>query len=283
MRALSLVLMLFMVVLVCPALRGHDEPSGSPSVVLVTVHDLNLTDDQKAKIASIRKEYKPKIEEAANDLAAQIKEEVEQVRGVLTDEQKEKLQAFREERKEQRFDGLAERIANLKDLHLTEEEVNKIEDIRSEYRPKIEKAMEGLKGILTDDQRTSREDALRTGKSHAEILASLNLSGEQKEKLSAACKEAGTAVREELEKIKEVLTPEQQARMSEFKDERADRVRDRWAHRVANFKELNLTDEQKTKIENIRKEFRPKIQEAANKLRATIREKVSMITDVLRS
>jgi Spy/CpxP family protein refolding chaperone len=275
--------MLFMVVLACPALRGNDEPGGSPTVVLVTVQDLNLTDEQQAKIASIRKEYKPKVEEAAKELAAQIKDEVEQIRGVLTDEQKEKLQAFREERKEQRFDGLAERIANLKDLHLTEEEVTKIQDIRSEYRPKIEKAVEGVKGILTDNQRTAKEEALKAGKSHAEILASLNLSDEQKEKLSAACKEAGTAVREELERIKEVLTPEQQAQMSEFKDERADRVRDRWAHRIANFKELNLTGEQKTKIENIRKEFRPKIQEAANKLRATIREKVTMITDVLKS
>jgi Spy/CpxP family protein refolding chaperone len=275
--------MLFIVVLACPALRGNDEPSDSPSVVLVTVQDLNLSEEQQAKIASIRKEFKPKVEEAAKELAAQIKDEAEQIRGVLTDEQREKLQSFREERKEHRFDGLAERIANLKDLHPTEEEVTKIQDIRSEYRPKIEKAMEGLKGILTDDQRTAREEALKAGKSHAEILASLNLSDEQKEKLSAACKEAGTAVREELERIKEVLTPEQQAKMSEFKDERADRVRDRWAHRIANFKELNLTGEQKTKIENIRKEFRPKIQEAANRLRATIREKVTMITDVFRS
>src|SRR5262249_29828323 len=161
-----------------------------------------------------------------------------QIRGVLTDEQKEKLQAFRDERKEQRFDGLAARIAHLKDLHLTEEELTKIQDIRSEYRPRIEKAMEGMKGILTDDQRTAREEGLKAGKSRMEILQSLNLSDAQKEKVSTACKEMCTAVKEEMEKVRDVLSPEQQTQLTEFKDERADRVRDRWAHRIANLKEL---------------------------------------------
>src|SRR5262249_28154598 len=100
MRALGVVLMLVTVVLVCSGLRGHDEPSGGPTVVLVTerVQDLSLTDDQEAKIKNIRSEYKPKVAEAAKELASQIKDEVEQIRGVLTDEQKEKLQAFRDER-----------------------------------------------------------------------------------------------------------------------------------------------------------------------------------------
>jgi Spy/CpxP family protein refolding chaperone len=283
MRVLSLALILFTVVSVCPAFCGNDEPSGERSVVLVTVQDLNLTDDQEAKIASIRKEYKPKIEEAAQEVAALVKDEVEQIRAVLTDDQKERLQAFREERKEHRFDGLAQRIANLKDLHLTADEMTKIWDIQSEYRPKIEKAMEGMKGILTDDQRAARKEGLKAGNSRRELMAALNLSDAQKEKLSTVCKEMGTAVKEELEKIKDVLTPEQQAQLTEFKNERADRVRDRLAHRIANANELNLTDEQKAKIENIRKEFRPRIHEAGNKLRALVREKVTMISDVLRS
>jgi Spy/CpxP family protein refolding chaperone len=32
------------------------------------------------------------------------------------------------------------------------------------------------------------------------------------------------------------------------------------AHAIANFKDLNLTEDQKTKITDIRKEFRPKVQ-----------------------
>jgi Spy/CpxP family protein refolding chaperone len=174
-------------------------------------------------------------------------------------------------------------MTHVRDLHLTEDEMNKIQDIRSEFRPRIEKAVESLKGILTDEQRETREQGLKAGKSHVDIMRSLNLSDAQKEKIATACKEACTAVREELEKVNDALTPEQQAQLTEFKDERADRVRDRWAHRVANMKELNLTDEQKTKIENIRKEFRPRVHEAVNRLRATVRQEGSMIRNVLKS
>ena len=46
------------------------------------------------------------------------------------------------------------------------------------------------------------------------------------------------------------------------------------AHRIANLKDLNLTDEQKTKIAEIRKEYRPKVHEAGNKLRASVREEI---------
>jgi Spy/CpxP family protein refolding chaperone len=283
MRALWIALILLMVALVCPTLPANDEPSGDSTVVVVErIQDLKLTDEQEAKVAEIRKDFKPKVEEAAKELSALVKEEKEQVSGVLTDEQKQKLESFREERKEHRGDGLAQRIAHLKDLHLTQDEESKIKDIRSEYRPKIEKAMEGLKGILTAQQQTAREDGLREGKSRREILTSLNLNAEQKEKAETACKEVGTAVKEEMEKIKEVLTPEQQAQMTEFRNERADRVRDRWAHRVANARELNLTDDQKTKIENIRKEFRPKIHEAGNKLRTLVREEIGAIAGVIK-
>jgi Spy/CpxP family protein refolding chaperone len=283
MRALWIVLILLMVALVCPTLPANDEPSGDSTVVVVErVQDLNLTDEQETKIADIRKEFKPKVEEAFKEVATLVKDEKEQISGVLTEEQKQKLEAFREERKEQRSDGLAQRIAHLKDLHLTQDEETKIRDIRSEYRPKIEKAMEGLKGILTSDQKTAREEGLKEGKSRREILTSLNLNAEQKEKATTACKEVGTAVKEEMEKIKEVLTPEQQAQMTDFRDERGERVRDRWAHRVANARELNLTEEQKTKIENIRKEFRPKIHEAGNKLRALVREEIGAIAGVIK-
>jgi Spy/CpxP family protein refolding chaperone len=284
MRTQSAFLMLVAVAFVCPNLRANDEPTGQPEFVVVTerIQDLNLTDEQESKLAEIRKECKPKVEDAAKELAALIKEEEEQIGGILTKEQKEKLQAFKEERKENRMEGVAARVAHLKDLHLTEDEMAKVQDVRSEYRPKIEKAMEGLKGILTDQQRTAREEALKAGKSRREILASLNLTDDQKEKCAATCKEVHAAVKDELEKMRDVLTPGQRAQLPELKEERREHARDRWASRVANFSDLNLTDEQKTKIQDVRKDFRPKIHEAGNKLRAAVREECDAVLAVLK-
>jgi hypothetical protein len=54
------------------------------------------------------------------------------------------------------------------------------------------------------------------------------------------------------------------------------------AHRVANAKDLDLTDDQKTKITDIRKEFRPKVHEAGNKLRGIIREEVDAVQAVIK-
>ena len=99
------------------------------------IQDLNLTDEQEAKIADIRKEYRPKVQEAGKELAAVVKEEVEKVRAVLTPEQKTKLEAAKEERQEHRAEGLAERIAHLEELDLTDAEIAKIADIRQGVPP----------------------------------------------------------------------------------------------------------------------------------------------------
>jgi Spy/CpxP family protein refolding chaperone len=251
-------------------------------VVVERIQDLNLTDAQEAKIADIRKEYRPKVQEAGKELAAVAKEEVEKVRAVLTPEQKTKLAALKEERQELRAERLGERIAHLEELDLTDGEVAKIAEIRKQYRPKIVKAMEGLQGLLNADQRKAREEGLKAGKKRREVLASLNLTDDQKAKVEAVGKELRTLVREELEKMRDVLTESQKEQLQEFKDERRERVRDRMAHRVANLKDLNLTDAQKAKIADIRKEYRPKVQEAGNKLRATVREEVEAIMAVLK-
>ncbi len=247
------------------------------------IQDLNLTDEQEAKIADIRKEYRPKVQEAGKELAAVVKEEVGKVSGVLTAEQKEKLAAAKEERKENRAEGLAERIAHLGQLDLTDGEIAKIEDIRKEYRPKIEKVIKELQGLLTDDQKKAREEALKAGKKRREVLESLKLTDEQKVKVQTVCKEVGTLVREEMEKIRDVLSEEQKAKLLDLKEERKEQVRDHMACRIANLKDLNLTEEQKTQIADIRKEYRPKVQEAGNKLRANVREEVEAILAVIKS
>jgi Spy/CpxP family protein refolding chaperone len=46
--------------------------------------------------------------------------------------------------------------------------------------------------------------------------------------------------------------------------------------------DLSLTDEQEANIADIRKEYRPKVQEAGNKLRATVREEVEAIVAVIK-
>jgi Spy/CpxP family protein refolding chaperone len=246
------------------------------------IQDLNLTDAQEAKIADLRKEFRPKVQEAAKEVVAIVREEVEKMQTVLTPQQKQKLQTLREERQEHREDCLAHRIANLRDLDLTDAEMTQIGDIRKEFRPKIEKALEGLKGTLSAEQMKAREEALTTGKTRRQVLEALKLTPPQKEKVETVGKEVAGLVREELDKIRDVLTKGQQEKLQDLKEERHEHVRDRMAHRIANLKDLNLTDEQKTKLADIRKEYRPKVHEAGNKLRAAVREEVEKILAVIR-
>jgi Spy/CpxP family protein refolding chaperone len=246
------------------------------------IQELNLPDEQEAKITSIQNECRPKIQAAAQELAAITTEEVDKVMAVLTPAQKEKLAALRDERKELRAEGLSEKIARFQELDLSDAEIAQIEAIRKETRPLFVKAMEGLRGTLTEDQRRTREQALQSGQKHREVLASLNLSDAQKEKVLGACRDCCAAVKEELEKFRDLLTTQQQAKVAELKDERRENVRDRMAHRIANLKELNLTEDQRAKIAEIRKEYRPRIQEAGNKVRGAVREEVHAVGTVLK-
>jgi Spy/CpxP family protein refolding chaperone len=257
---------------------GGDQPGGQ----FETMHDLNLTDEQEAKIADIRKESRPKIEEAAKELSGVVREEIAKVRDVLTPEQREKVQAMKGLRREHRAEGVAAAVAHVDELDLTDAEMTQIAEIRKEFRPKIVQALEGLKGVLSDEQRKAREEALKAGKSRREVLSSLNLTDEQKQKMRTVCQEVRSLVRDEMDKIRGVLSEEQQQKLTELRDERRERARDRVASAVANFRDLNLTDEQKAKIAEIRQEFRPKVHEAGNKLRAAVREELGMILDVIR-
>jgi Spy/CpxP family protein refolding chaperone len=263
------------------SLLAADEPKAD-GILVERIQDLNLTDDQETKIADIIKEFRPKNMEAIKELADLVKEEMEKVRAVLTAAQKEKLETLREERKEARENCLAHRFAHLKEVDLTDDEMTKFGEIRKEFRPRIVKAMQGLEGLLTDAQKKAREEGLQAGKKRKEILQSLNLTDEQKEKVTAAAKEMSAVVREEMEKIREVLTASQKEKFVELKEEVKEKTRDRRAHRIANLKDLDLTDEQKTKFAEIRKDFGPKIHEAGNKVRASVREEVEMILAVIK-
>jgi Spy/CpxP family protein refolding chaperone len=285
MKTLTAALVPLVGALVCPSLWADEgvKTTKVGEAVAEKIQDLNLTDQQEAKIADIRKEYRPKVQDAAKELVGTVKEEVDKIRAVLTPEQRDKLQAMKEERAESREECLAHAMAHLKDLDLTDTEMTKIGEIRKEYRPKIAKAMEELSGTLTDAQKKAREEALSAGKTRKEVLEAIKLTDQQREKVQGVAKEVAALVRGEMEKIGDVLTEEQKEKLQELKDERRERVRDRMAHAVANFKDLNLTDEQKAKIADIRKEYRPKVHEAGNKLRATVREEVSQIVAVIKA
>jgi Spy/CpxP family protein refolding chaperone len=267
-----------------PAAAEQKEKADEKGTVVIVerIQDLNLTDDQETKITEIRKEYKSKVQAAAKEFTTLVKEEVDKIEGVLTPDQKKKVAEIKEERKEFREERLAERIVHLEELDITDAEVAKFMEIRKEFRPKIEKAMKGLEGLLNDAQKKAREEGLKSGMKRKEVIASLKLTDDQKAKVETIGKEVHTLVREELEKMRDVLTEAQKEKLEEFKDERKEHVRDRKAHAIANLKELNLTDDQKAKIADIRKEFRPKVHEAGTKLRATVHEEVEAILKVIK-
>lgn len=246
------------------------------------IQELNLSEEQEAKIAEIQTTARPKVEAAAKALAAVAKEEADKAMAVLTPEQREKAAAAKEERQELRAEGVSERIARLQDLDLSDAQIAQIEEIRKECRPELAKAMQGLRGLLTPEQRQAREDALASGKKHREVLASLNLTPEQKEKVAAACQECCAAVRGELEKFQQALTAQEKEKLADLKDERKDHVRDRRVHRIANMRELALTPDQQEKLAAIRQEYRPKVQEAGNALRAAVRDELQAIAAVIK-
>lgn len=239
--------------------------------------DLNLSEAQMNKVAEIRREYRPKLLSAAKTLGDLVREEVLKVREVLTPEQEELLTALREERRGFRAESLAERMANLEDLDLTPEEIAQIEAIRQEAHPKIVQAMKQLHGMLTEDQRKARDEALHAGLRHGQIRRTFKPTEEQQMKIETVTKQVGSLVREELDKIHSILSKTQQEQLAEMRAERRDQVRDQFAFTVATLQELNLSDDQKAKISAIRQEYRPKVQEAGNHLRSLVREELSAI------
>jgi len=278
MRIARPVLILFVALLASVPLAAQER-----RVILVErIQELDLSDEQEAKIAEIQKAGRPKIEAAAKALAAVAKEEADKALAVLTPEQKEKVAAAKEERKELRSEGVCEKMARLQELDLSDAQIAQIEACRKECRPEIAKALEGLKGTLTAEQRKAREEALASGKKHREVLAALNLTPEQKEKVLAACKECRTVIRGELEKISEALSEQEKEKLADLREERKEHVRDRRVHRIANLNELALTPDQKEKLSEIRQEYRPKVHEAGNALRAAVREEVKAIAAVLK-
>jgi Spy/CpxP family protein refolding chaperone len=289
---LALVLTMSFVVTVGAAQVVTEEPavvttrdvqqSARPKMLVVSVQDIELTDEQEARIAAIRKEYGDKIKGDAKELKTLAAQQVDRIRNVFTPEQRSKIQDIIAQQKEFKEESLAHAIANLKELDLTEAELAKIREIRNAYRPKMDEAIKQLDGLLTEDQKKAREAALKAGKTRREVLQALNLTSAQRAELENIADDLKNLVGNEAEKIRGVLTATQRETLQDLREERRDMVRDRLAHQIANLNELNLTDEQKATLRNLRQEYRPKLQELGNQLRTSIGEEVGKIVAVLK-
>jgi Spy/CpxP family protein refolding chaperone len=113
-------------------------------------------------------------------------------------------------------------------------------------------------------------------------VQALNLTDAQKDKFASVGKSLRATVGDEVVQIQGVLTSGQQEKLQELSGERKEQVRDRMAHRIANLQDLSLTAEQKTQIASIRQEYRPRIQEAGNHLRAAVRNELQQISEVVK-
>jgi Spy/CpxP family protein refolding chaperone len=255
---------------------------GQAKVLVVSIQDIDLSDEQEAQLAAIRKEYRPKNETYAKELKTLVTDEVDQIRNVFTPEQRPKIKEIVKERKEFREESLAHKIAGLKKLDLTEGELAKIAAIRKEYRPRTEEIEKRLDSLLSAEQKTARNEAIKTDKSRREVLRAINPTSAQLAELQSIAKELKDVVGNEVAKIRAVLTAEQKETLQDLRAERREMVRDRVAHQIANLKDLDLTDEQKEKLMNIRQEFRPKIQETGNNLRNSLSEEIGKIVAVLK-
>ncbi len=164
------------------------------------LHDLlkglNLTDDQKAKVKELRKEYEPKFKAAADSV-------------LTADQQKARDDAVKAAKAEGKK-GPEVWKAAMKAVKLTDEQKAKMKEV---MKPLHKEAHEKLMAILTTEQKEQLKQKCATATSHhhataCHFLKGLNLTDDQKAKVKQLHKEFH-------EKLMAILTPEQQAQLKE--------------------------------------------------------------------
>ena len=111
----------------------------------------------------------------------------------------------------------------LEGLDLSQEQKDKLAKIREEAGPKMRESFEKMRDVLTEEQRTAVAEAGKkakdAGKKGREMFlaveASVKLTDDQKEKLKKIADELNAAWRENVGKIREVLTQEQRDKLRE--------------------------------------------------------------------
>ncbi len=159
--------------------------------------ELNLTEDQQAKIKSLNEDFRIKFNAVRDDSSltkdskrAKMKELSEtkknQFQAVLTPEQQAKMKELRGKRSDNYKKGrkdMAKRGHNRMDLNLTEDQKSKMQDLRKDYRDKMQ--------ALKDDTSLSKE-----------------MRSEKRKELANTHKS----------EIRSLLTPEQQAKIKDVKE-----------------------------------------------------------------
>ena len=268
---------------------------------------LKLTDEQKAKIREaitpLEKELREKTQailtpEQREQLKAKMAERMKMAEQEavpwnmlkelnLTDEQKEKIKAIlTPEQREQLKTKMAEHMKMveqkavtmgpwnmLKELNLTDEQKAKVQELRKEYQSKFKAASDS---VLTTDQKKARDDAIKAakeaGKMGGVVSVKLKLTDEQKAKMREAIK---PLEKEVSEKTQAILTPEQREQLKTKMAEHMKMVEQKavmmgpWNM----LKELNLTDEQKAKVQELRKKYQSKFKEASDSVLTTDQKK----------
>ena len=174
----------------------------------MTYGQLNLTDEQKARLKSIREDFRKQMEELnkqdqitvaemRNRRQALHNQFQSQFEAILTPEQKNQLEQVKTERKGKEGKGFGNRDGNRlrkagadlqKELNLTPDQQQKVSQIRSNYRTKFETLRND--NTLTQDQKREKLQELR---------------------------------KQQQDEMKQVLTPEQIEKMESFKKQHASR------------------------------------------------------------
>jgi Spy/CpxP family protein refolding chaperone len=116
-------------------------------------------------------------------------------------------------------------------LDLTDAQKAKIEDIKKEFGPKLKAAQEKSDSILTDEQKKARSEVFQKARESREgfqnmretIEKAMKLTDEQKKKLDEARKVSEELNKALMDKVTEVLTPEQKEKLQKAREQRGAR------------------------------------------------------------
>ena len=116
------------------------------------IKGLNLTDDQKSKLADLKKEYAPKVKEAAG-----------KVEGVITDEQKKARDEAMKTARDAGKKGREVFEAGTAAMKLTDEQKTKLADARKAMETLTKEIREKVTSLLTPEQKEILKKARGNG------------------------------------------------------------------------------------------------------------------------
>jgi Spy/CpxP family protein refolding chaperone len=118
------------------------------------VAKLDLTSEQKEKLAELKKEYEPKFKEIREKLKGVLNDDQKKI---VADVQKTLKDATGEDRREA-FQKVGEK---LREMNLTDEQKEKMRDIGQEGRKLGGEVREKVRDVLTDEQKEKLDKAMQ--------------------------------------------------------------------------------------------------------------------------